>query len=80
MEIMPIVLRHNRRFWIDSAIGGERMLCPECLKEMVLVDNGDGDPVWLCRCKAVVDYDPGEGCGDGGKLEEMEIKAFESDR
>ena len=49
------------------------MLCPECFAEMVIVDNGNGDPVWLCRCKAVLDYDPREEWEDDGK-EEMNFR------
>lgn len=75
MPIMPIVFHHNRRLWIESAIGDEKMLCPECLAEMTVVDNGDGDPVWLCRCKAVLDYDPGEEWGEDGK-EELNVRGF----
>ncbi len=56
------------------------MLCPECFAEMTVVDNGGGDPVWLCRCKTVLEYEPGDETGDDGGLEEMKIRAIEGDR
>ncbi len=56
------------------------MICPECLGRMVVVDNGDGDPVWICRCGTALAYNPSEDGADDGRLEEMKIRAMESDR
>jgi hypothetical protein len=56
------------------------MLCPECFAEMTVVDNGNGDPIWICRCKTVLEYEPGDEGGDDDGYEEMKITAYEGDR
>lgn len=51
------------------------MLCPECFAEMTVVDDGIGDPIWICRCKAVLAYEPDDEGYDDGSLEDAKIRA-----
>ena len=64
---------------IKDDTGGDLMLCPECLAEMTVVDNGIGDPIWICSCKTVLDYEPDDEGGDDDGLEDMKIRAIEGD-
>ncbi len=60
--------------YTKDGAGGDRMLCPECFAEMTVVDNGDGDPVWICRCKTVLEYEPDDEGGNDDGHEEMKIR------
>lgn len=55
------------------------MLCPECFAEMTVVDSGNGDPMWICRCKTVLEYEPGDDWWDDDGYEEMKIRESEGD-
>ena len=54
------------------------MVCPECIREMSVVDSGDGTPCWKCSsCGYVMDYEPDDEGNDETQLEDLQIKMHE---